>query len=85
MNSSIEGFEIYPYLSLFSIVCNDRNIHGGGVALLLSLRVRFVVSPDLCDGYIEFLWAEPFPSIKISVLLTDHHLNTTFLIFFGRK
>ena len=47
---------IFPYLFPINTVSNDCNRGGGGVAFLLSQRVKFVVRPDLCDGNIESLW-----------------------------
>jgi len=51
-----------------NIVRNDRNRRGGGIAFLLSPRVKFVLRPDLCEGKIESIWIELYPSTKRSVL-----------------
>ena len=42
---------------------------GGGIAFLLSPRVKFVLRPDLCEGKIESIWIELYPSTKRSVVL----------------
>ena len=68
MDSSIENSEIFSYSFPINIVCNDCNRCGGGVAFLLSPRVKFVFRPDLCEGLIESVWIELYPSTKRSVL-----------------
>ena len=69
LDSSINDCEIFPYLSNISIVRRDRNRHRGGVAFLLSSRVKFVVRVDLSEGHIESVWIELFPKTKRSMLL----------------
>ena len=59
---------MFPYSFSVNIVRNDHNRHGGGVAFLLSPRVKFVVRPDLCESTIKSLWIELYPSTKRSVL-----------------
>ena len=68
LDSSIEDCEIFPYSFPINIVRNDRNRHGGGVAFLLTPRVKFVVRSDLCESAIESLWIELYPSTKRSML-----------------
>lgn len=72
LDSSIDDCEIFPYsssISSISIVQNDQNCHGGGVAFLLLSRVKFAVRPDLCEGHIQSIWIELFPKTKRSMLL----------------
>ena len=40
-------------VALTSATSVARNRHGGGVAFLVSPRVKFVVRPDLCGGNVE--------------------------------
>jgi len=47
LDSSIEDSEIFSYSFPINIVRNDRNHHGGGVAFLVTSRVKFVVRSDL--------------------------------------
>ena len=67
LDSSIEDCEIFLYSFPINIVRNDRN-RRGGVAFLLTPRVKFVVRSDLCESTIESLWIELYPSTKRSVL-----------------
>ena len=53
LDSTIEDSEIFSYSFPINIVHNDRNCRGGGIAFLLSPRVKFVLRPDLCEGKIE--------------------------------
>ena len=68
LDSSIEDSEIFQCSFPINIVRNDRNHHGGGVAFLVTPGVKFVVRPDLCEGHIESIWIELFPSTKRSML-----------------
>ena len=68
LDSTIEDSEIFSYSFPINIVRNDRNRRSGGIAFLLSPRVKFVLRPDLCEGKIESIWIELYPSTKRSVL-----------------
>ena len=68
LDSPIADSEIFPYTPSINIIRNDRNRHGGGVAFLLSSKVKYVVRSDLCDGNMESLWIELFPKTKRSML-----------------
>ena len=68
LDSSIEDSGIFSYSFPINIVRNDRNRHGGGVAFLVTPGVKFVVRPDLCEGHVESIWIELFPSTKRSML-----------------
>ena len=68
LDTSIKDSEIFPYLFSINIVRNDCNHHGRGVAFLVSPRVKFLVTLDLCEGHIESIWIELFPSTKRSML-----------------
>ena len=52
LDSSIADSEIFPYMSSVKLVRRDRNCHGGGVAFLLSTKVKYVIRSDLCEGHI---------------------------------
>ena len=69
LDSSIDDCEIFPYSLSISIVQNDQNHHGGGVAFLLLSRVKFAVRPDLCEGHIQSICIELFLKTKRSMLL----------------
>ena len=53
----------------YSLLRNDRNQHGGGVATLISTSIKFVPRPDLKSSPIETLWIEIFPRSKRSTLI----------------
>ena len=52
----------------YSIVRNDGNGNGGGVAFSVSERVRYKPCIDLCNGHIESIWIQLYPISKRSVL-----------------
>ena len=63
-----------------SIVRNDRNRRGGGVALLLSDAIKFVPRPDVCIGNIETVWIELFPRSKRSMIICCAYRPPSFSI-----
>ena len=52
----------------YSIVRKDRNRNGGGVAFIVSERVRYKPRIDLCNGCIESISIELYPTSKRSML-----------------
>ena len=86
LDTSIDDQEIFPFSPHINIVRNDSNRHGGGVAFILSDRVKYVLRSDLCEGRIESLWIELFPATKRSMLFccvyrppSQHDLFDAFL------
>jgi len=69
LDSSIADCEIFSYSSSISIVCKDWNRHGGGVAFLISPRIKFAVRSDLSNGNIEAVWIELFPNSRQAMLV----------------
>ena len=69
MDPSISDSELFFYSLLISIVRKDRNRYGGGVAFLISPRVKYVVRNELSVGNIETMWIEVFPTSKRTILL----------------
>lgn len=67
LDDSIQDSEICP--NGFSILRNDRNRRGGGVAFYISNLLHFKPRLDLCVGNIETVWMEVFPGSKRSMLL----------------
>ena len=53
----------------YSLLRNDRNRRGDGVAIYISTSIRFVSRPDLKSNSIETLWIELFPCSKRSILI----------------
>ena len=89
LDSSIEDNEIFSYSFPINMVHNDRNCcgGGGGVAFLLSPRVKFVFRPDLCEDQIESVWIELYLYTTRSVLFccvyrppSQHNFFDKFLV-----
>jgi len=68
LDSSIADRKVFPYSSSINLVHNDCNHSGGGVAFLLSSRVKCVFRSDLCEGHMESILFELFPKTKWSML-----------------
>ena len=66
----------------FSIVRNDRNHRGGGVAFLVANHIRYIVRSDLCSGKIESLWLQLFPGSKRSMLVCCAYRPPSCMEFF---
>lgn len=64
LDETINDQEIIKYGTGIHIVRNDRNRRGGGVAILLSERMRFRPRLDISEGKIESIWIELFPRSK---------------------
>ena len=69
LDDTISDCEIFPAGSGVSLMQSDRNRHGGGVAFVVSDRLRVCIRSDLREGNVESLWVELFPHTKRSLLL----------------
>lgn len=69
LDDTVPDAEILPAGCDFSLLRRDRNRNGGGVAIVLSSRVRYCQKCDLSSGHIESLWVELYPRSKHSLLL----------------
>ncbi len=67
LDSTVRDSEVCP--PGFSILRCDRNRQGGGVAIIVSSRVRFLPRPDLSFNNLESLWVDIFPGSKRSMLI----------------
>ena len=68
LDSNISDLEVCP--RTYSIIRNDRNRRGGGVAFLVKKTLSFVPRPDFSFTPIESVWIEIFPgSARRSTLL----------------
>ena len=53
----------------YNLLRQDRNRHGGGVAIFISASIKFTHRSDLQSNSIENLWIELFPDSKRSILI----------------
>ena len=56
LDDSFNAGEIFP--SEYSVFRNDRNTHGGGVALGIKCYLNPVLRPEFLSSNIEIVWAE---------------------------
>jgi len=52
-----------------TVIRQDRNRDGGGVAVILSNNVPFRLCSDFCKGHVESLWLELYPGSGRAMLL----------------
>lgn len=64
LDESISDQEICPDVTGLHIIRRDRNRRGGGVAIMLSRRMKYKHRPDISEGKIESIWIELFPNSK---------------------
>ena len=82
LDETVSDTELCPRDCGFSIVRNDRNRRGGGVAFLLANHVRYVTRPDLCSGGIETLWLQLFPGSTRSLLVCCAYRSPSCMAFY---
>ena len=66
----------------YTIIRNDRNRHGGGVAILINNSIRCTPRPDLQLNSVETIWIELFPNSKRSLLICCAYRPPTQSDFF---
>ena len=66
-DDTVSDDEIVPVDCGYSLFRRDRNLHGGGVAILSSNFIPFCPHLDLSGGQTESIWGELYPRSKRSL------------------
>ena len=68
LDDTVSDVEVLPPGCECSLLRQDRNWHGGGVAFLISNYIRYC-RREFHGGHVETLWMELYPQSKRSLLL----------------
>ena len=69
LDDTVSDGEVLPVGFHYSVYHQDRNRHGGGVAIVISSCIPYRPHLDLSSGQTESIWGELYPRSKRSSLL----------------